>query len=296
MARKASAVKMCLQCHEIKPLTDFYPNRGWEAQNCTDIYCKECARKMVTDKESARKYMWENGRAFSDRLWQACEKKAFSALNNNAEWLSKSTSKKRKDEIKAKAEVNALFSQFNLAAFYVFNDPADGDGYIRDFDPDSMDGMIVNSEDGETMMNDGAKIYSAKWNGMYTKREVEYLDMYYQRLEEAFVLDDISMQDYSMKTARASLLADEKFRDYRSGKCSLKEYQDAQNIFDSMSKSANFAACQRKDKAGGNEQVLCKIIEDIEVNHHAQCPEISFPQDVIDMILNDFRHTDVAVK
>ena len=96
------------------------------------------------------------------------------------------------------------------------------------------------------------QVYSKVWNGYYTQREIDYLDDYYARLEEGFVLDNQNLQDYARKAAKASLDADIKYNRMRQGKAGVAEWEKAQAIFDNLSKSANFAACKRKpgDMAG----------------------------------------------
>lgn len=298
MPKKASPVKMCLapSCHKVLPLTEFYSNRAWDEQNGVDIYCKECAKKMCTSKEALRKYCWENSRVFSEGAWGAAEKKAMRILANNKDWLSKSTSQKRKDEIKEETICAQYLGVMNLALYYAFHDTTDEEGNIRNFDPGSMNGVAVQTDGGNEVFDEGAKYYNATWNGMYTKREIEYLDNYYQRLEDEFVLEDINIQDYARKVAKASLEADTRYDNMRSGRCSSKEWQEAQSIFDSMSKSAAFAACQKKDKNAGADMILCEIIQEIEMNHYARKPKVTFEPDDIDLILADFAHTDIAIK
>lgn len=113
MAKKLTE-KMCIRCRQIKPVTEFYGNKGWASQNYCDTICKECARQVVTDKESARKYCWENNRMWTDKIWEVATKKAMSVLANNAEWLKKSTSQKRKDEIEAKLISSQFFFAMNV--------------------------------------------------------------------------------------------------------------------------------------------------------------------------------------
>lgn len=296
--RKTSPVKMCLnpECHKILPLTEFYKNRSWAEQSGCDLYCKECARKMCHDKESMRKYMWENGRAYSDEMWAAAEKRAMRTLANNAEYLSEKTSRKRKQEIKDRAICNQFFFVMNLAPYYIFSPPEDENGEIRDFDPDSLDGTIQKSADGkEFTLDSGAKIYSPTWNGLYTQQEIDYLNDYYDRLDNSFVLDDINIQDYARKVAKASLEADNRYNKMRSGTCTSKEWLEAQDTFDKMSRSSNFAASQRKDRGGAGNQVLCEIIADIEINHREDMPQVTFPPDVVDLIIADFAHTNYAI-
>lgn len=296
--RSGSAVKMCLNpaCHKILPLTEFYKNRNWSEQSGVDLYCKECARQMCVDKESIRKYCWENNRLYSEDMWNAAEKKAMYYLANNAEYLSDKTSKKKKEEIKNRYICNQFFLIMNTVTYYSFVDNTAEGGVIRDFDPESMDGTLVSTEDGEQVINDGAKIYSPTWNGFYTRNEIEYLDGYYERLNEGFVLDDVNIQDYAKKVAKASLEADTRYNNMRIGKCSSGDWKEAQAIFDNLCKSANFAACQKKDKGAGSNEVLCEIIANIEINHQADMPQVFFEEDHIDLILKDFAHTYDAIK
>ena len=82
----------------------------------------------------------------------------------------------------------------------------------------------------------------------------------------------------------------------RDGKISSKEWREAQDMFDSLSKSSALTAAQRKDRGNESNKVLCEIIQEIEVNHHAMIPQVTFPPDDIDRILEDFRHTEKAIE
>ena len=138
-------------------------------------------------------------------------------------------------------------------------------------------------------------IYSRDWNGLYTQREIDYLDDYYAKLEEGFVLDNQNIQDYARKAAKASLDADIKYSRMRHGQASVAEWEKAQAIFDNLSKSANFAACKRKpgDMAGLGS--LGAIVAKIEMSGELDMPDVSFSPDDIDKIIDDFRHTVAAV-
>lgn len=294
--KKPATVKMCLRCQKVKPLADFYSNKSWSDQNGRDLYCKDCARDMCVDRDTLRQYMWENNRLWLDAIWEAAEKRAMRVLANNAEFLNERTTKKKKEEIKNRAICNQAFFTMNLANFYAYHDNSDDEGNIRDFNPDSMDGSLVQTDGGEMVADDGARVYSATWNGTFTKREIQYLDEYYDRLDNEFVLDDVNIRDYARKVAKASLEADTRYNLMRIGKCTSQEWKEAQHMFDTMSKSANFAACQKKDRGAANNEVLCEIIQNIEIHHRADMPQVFFPPDDIDRIIADFAHTDDAVK
>ena len=104
------------------------------------------------------------------------------------------------------------------------------------------------------------------------------------------------MQDYARKVAKASLDADNMYDDYRAGRCTQKQWLDAQNAFDNMSRSSAFTAAQRKERGQDTMKSLAEIIAEIEINHHAVMPQVTFPPDDIDKILSDFRHTSEAIK
>lgn len=81
----------------------------------------------------------------------------------------------------------------------------------------------------------------------------------------------------------------------RHGQASVNEWKEAQAIFDNLSKSANFAACRRKpgDMAGLGS--LGAIVAKIEMSGELDTPKAEFPEDDVDRILSDFRHTIAAV-
>lgn len=287
--------KMCIACNKVKATTDFYPNRAWAAQQNCDIYCKDCAKAMVHSKNTFRQYLWENNRLFSERLWEDGEARAKKVYSNNKEYLASSTSASRKKEIEEETTATACLAIMNLVQYYRYNDNTDETGNLDPFDPDSLNGTLIKTTEGDKV-EDTRKIYDPMWNGTYTKRELAYLDGYYEQLENSFSLDDISMQDYARKIAKASLEADETFEDYRAGKATQKQWLDAQNAFDSMSKSATFAASQRKNVDAGSQWSISEIVAKIELEHSAEMPVVTYPPDDIDRILGDFRHTDDAIK
>lgn len=265
--------KMCLKCREVKPIEEFYRNNGWAAQNYADMICRECARKEVSDRDTARQYCWNNNRLWSDAIWEAANKKAQHLLINNAEFLSPNTSQKRKDEIETKITAMQFFSVMNAKSLYAYSDNATEDG-IAPYDPNSPAGMIA---DNEELKADNEQVYSDYWGGIYTKRELRYLDEYLEGLQNDFVLDNVSILDYAKKVTLASLESDNKFQKMRRGDCSFEEWQKAQDVFDKLSKSAKFAECQRKEATVGMMGALSTIIMDIEINHHNEMPQVQFP-------------------
>lgn len=291
MASKKTPIKMCLRCREVKPVTEFYKNNGWAEQSYADTICRECAKAEVIDKETARRYCWQNNRLWSDAMWNAARKKADYVLANNEEYLSGRTSKQRKAEIEDRTTAMQFFSVMNAKSMYNYCDNG-GEVGVKEFDPNSLAGTTF--DDG-MMADEDERVYSREWGGMFSRRELQYLDDHYGQLQENFVLDNINIQDYARQVAKASLETRIQYERMRKGDGSMQEWKDALDMFDKMSKSAKFAECQRKETANGNMSSLSQIIMDIELNHFNEMPQVTFPPDDVDRILADFGYTGVAV-
>ena len=137
-------------------------------------------------------------------------------------------------------------------------------------------------------------IYSRVWRGTYTPEQIEMLDEQYEKLQNDFELDDENRRDYARKVIRASFNADIAEDKYRRGEISLKEYKDAANLFDNLSKSSEFAACKRKPGETSGMGSLGEIILQVELSGSLNNRQDEFPPDQIDAILDDFYHAFVA--
>lgn len=285
--------KVCVKCGKILPLNDFYLNHDWTEQSYRDAWCKKCANDFCTTRESLKEYCWYNNRVWTDEYYDQALNRAMYSLATTGEYLSangKNAEAKRR-KLEEEAACRSFLGIMNLKAIYHFVDNVSMDGAIRPFDEQSAGEAqiaVPNQDDGE-------QIFSREWNGFYTQRELDYLNDYYARLEEGFVLDNQNIQDYARKAAKASLDADIKYNRMRQGQVSVAEWEKAQAIFDNLSKSANFAACKRKpgDMAGLGS--LGMIVAKIEMSGELDTPQAAFPPDDIDRIINDFRHTVAAV-
>lgn len=228
---------------------------------------------------------------WSDALWDAAYKKAMYTLNNNKEYVKKSTSEKKRREMETKMTAAQFFSVMNTGVLYQYveNDTEEG---RTPFNPESVAGTTK-----ETAMTraDEEMVWSDEWGGMFSRRELRYLDSYMDRLKDEFVLDNVNREDYARRVALASLDANNKYQKMRQGTGSSKEWQDAQTAFDAMSKSGSFAESQRKEAANTKMNALGLIIMDIELNHHNEMPQVTFPKDDIDKILRDFGFTGESI-
>lgn len=281
-------MKMCIACGRILAHDAFYGNKDFASQACHDAWCKECALQAV-DRDTLRAYCWYNNRQWSDEFYEAALKKALYALASKEDYLSASDTRKQKmvDAMACKQ----FFSMMNLASFYRYRDNVGERGEYREFDAAAEEEAPLQA----ISHDDGELLYSREWNGMYTQREIDYLDDYYERLEEGFVLDNQNIQDYARKVAKASLDADTKYNRMRQGQGNAGDWKEAQAIFDNLSKSANFAACKRKPSDNAGMGALGLIVQKIEASGKLQTKQVKFPKDDIDLILEDFSHTLAAV-
>lgn len=201
-SRKQKVVsKLCVKCGKVQPLSEFYGNKDWAAQSYHDVWCKSCAAICCVSKDGAREYCWYNNRLWSDSFWEMAMKKAMYALSNDDEYLRGREEKRR--DMEDKMAGRYIFSIMNLTSVYRYSPNFDGEGTYKEFDSLSHVGVITSGDTGEPGREDDL-VYSREWNGMYTQREIDYLDDYYARLEEGFVLDNQNIQDYARKAAKAS--------------------------------------------------------------------------------------------
>ena len=67
--------KLCVRCGRVKPLNEFYANKGWASQSFHDAWCRECAMKYCVDRETLQEYCWYNNRKWSEELYEGAAKR-----------------------------------------------------------------------------------------------------------------------------------------------------------------------------------------------------------------------------
>ena len=278
--------KLCVKCNRVLPLGDFYPHKEWAMQKYRDAWCKECAIQYCRDEETLKQYCYENNREWKDSFWGSAMKKAQYILAGDAKYINPKTSPDKKRELEVKTAARQFFSMMNLSQFYGYVENVGQDGeYVADIQPD---------EEMEQRERQLKRTYNPKWGGSFTEDEIKYLEDAYSQYEEDFVLDNVNTRDYARKVAKASLNADIAEDKMRRGIISAGAYKEAQKIFDDLSKSANFAACRRKPGESSGFGSLGEIIMRLEVSGVLNENGFTFPEDDVDRITNDFRHTITA--
>lgn len=282
-AKPKTSSKLCVRCNRLLPLGDFYPNREWRSQMFRDAWCKDCVVDYCDDVDTLKEYCYDNNRKWDDAYWDRAIKKASYVLSGNQEYSDPSISSTRKEMLFNKAAVKQFFTLMNLTNVYCYTENIKNSG-AEGYAPPKP----VEEEAGPSMT------YNKKWRGNFTAEQIEALEDIYSQYEEDFVLDNVNIRDYARKVAKASLNADIAEDRMRRGEISASEYKEAQKIFDDLSKSSNFAACRRKPGESSGLGSLGEIIQRLELSGALQMEGVTFPEDDIDRIIADFRHTLVA--
>ena len=283
MPKKKIASKLCIRCNRIMPLEKFSANKLWASQQYRDVWCTECAREFCKDEETVRRYCFENNRKFKEKAWEAAKKKAQYDLANNKVWLNPLTSPedKKKEEDLAAARSFLIIKNMSYAYEYEEN-------------------LHVTNTSREAVTHEftderNKPYYDKVWQGWFTPEQVEWMEDKYTQYSEDFVLDNVNMQDYTRKVIKASLNADLAEDRMRRGQGTPDEYMKAQKIFDDLSKSSNFAACRRKPGESAGMGSLGEIILRLETQGYLDENPYKFPEDDVDYIRNDFKHTIAAI-
>lgn len=282
-AKKPS--KLCIRCNQILPLEKFSANKLWASQQYRDAWCIDCAKKYCVDMDTVKQYCFENNRAFLDKAWEAAKKKAQYSLSNNKIWLNPNTPAEKKAEEENKAIADAFLAIKNNAYAYEYEEN------VRVSEKDTTREAVTHEFTDE----ENKPIYDTVWRGWFTPKQIEILDAIYAQYEEDFVLDNVNIRDYARKVAKASLNADIAEDKMRRGQATPKEYADAVKIYDDLSKSSNFAACRRKPGESTGMGSLGEIILKMEVDRYLDTNPFTFPEDDVDKIIKDYRHTWAAV-
>lgn len=279
MPKKKIASKLCIKCNRILPLEKFSANKLWASQQYRDAWCTECSKEFCKDYDTVKRYCFENNRVLKDKAWEAAKKRAVYDLNSNKVYLNPMTppEKKKEEEDLAAARSFLIIKNYAYAYEYVENIHV----------VDSTKDAVVHEFSDENEK----PYYDKVWRGWFTPEQVEMLNDIYAKYEEDFVLDNINIQDYARKVAKASLNADIAEDRMRRGQGTPTEYKEAQKIFDDLSKSSNFAACRRKPGESSGMGSLGEIILRLETQGYLDENPYTFPDDDVDKVIQAYQYT-----
>ena len=276
--------KNCIKCGKTYHQGDFFPNRSWKDQLNRDIWCKTCFASCVT-KEQMKEYFWVNNRGWDEKMWESAMTKAEkSALNNTT---FQKMGPERKQAVLERLACQKIPTLMNTPIYYK---------YVDNNDIPYHDSKEANSPNEEKEEDPNTRVYSKEFNGYFNKTELEYLESYYQRLEEDFSFDTENLRDYARKVCKASLQADKAQDDFRAGRCDYSVVKDASALFDTLSKSANFAACKRKPGDNGGIGSWSELTYKLETSGHPCTRKIEWEEDDVDRTINEYRYIVEALQ
>ena len=234
--------------------SDFYKSRNISIGY--HPYCKECIKKItnIDDMQTVYDILQTLDTPFIQDVW----KEALADINGN--YIDKylelinSTYKTRYE--------NARFKDS------IFNVTSD----------------IERNEDGTEM-----KKWDDEWQGYYSKRELDYLNRYYQDLNNDFKIITTNHKDYARRIAQASLIMNDTYnvmRENPDDKDAVSAYNTAVSNFDRLSKSAQFAESQR---SASDVSLGCfgKVFDAVE-KHNFVPKHIPEDKDMFDKIIDQF--------
>lgn len=138
------------------------------------------------------------------------------------------------------------------------------------------------------------EVYSKEWGGYYSPEDLEYLNNYYSRISNEKDLSDMSSIDYARKMCQFSLEANKTFQEYRAGRATMKQVQDAQLLFENVSKTGNLTPKKKDDNTGANS--FSELFAYIESTGKVRTEEIKYPPDDIDRMIEELRNIIISIE
>jgi len=261
--------QMCTCCGKNRKLIDFYSSQSPIYQYYEKItICKACLVNMVDV---------DNMRSVANAL-KMIDKPLISHL-----WESTIAEASKKDS--------------NIFRIYMKNIvmPQNKDKSWSDSDfGDKQEILLKVKPQGDEKLDED-KIYSKEWLGNYYPSEIDHLNDYLDGSKHDFKILTKSHNDYAKKIAKASLHMDKCFQDIQdSVKGSEKRYKEAKEVFDTLSKSAQFS----EDRRGTNDVSLgsfSQITEMVENKTYVYEHKNDLTKDNYDKLIDDFSHIEKSV-
>lgn len=279
----------CTKCGKRLPLKKFYPNPQNISHYYTDAWCKSCLVAYIKDEKTLREAFYFNNRELTDALLKRGEKEADAKLAVDTRFNTM-RSADLKQQHRWRLIAQCVFRIMNQARYYAYrqNDIEQLSEEIKE-----MDEYKRLEQQREILeASSAAKVFSETWNGIFTEKEIEFLDTYYGQLEEQFDISDAHLEMTFRKVAKAALDQDNAYNAMRANPDDAKLYNvytQATATFVKLSDSAKLSANKRSSEGRVGVTTLSEIIEYIEKNGYLS-RTIEFPKDDVDRLSDMFRH------
>lgn len=287
-AKRPPATKLCLHCNQVRNLSEFYSNRDWIAQAGKDVWCKKCVASVQT-KDEMRQYFFENDRKWNEKIWENSRKKAERIAAQNQKFMKLSDDMRESFLEKLTCEQVPTVMQINYE--YVDNTQNIN---VNTYEEAKEAGQVIDNEPKKKDAN--IKTFNPFFNGDFKPAELEYLENYYAELENDFDLTDVALRDNAKKLAKAALTADKVLNDYMAGRCSMQDVNNANQMYQSLLASGNFAASKRKPGEKGGIGSWAETTMYLETHGHPCIKEIEWPKDVVDTALDGLGYIIESMK
>lgn len=283
--------RLCLHCNQTKPLSNYFSNRDWVENGKKDVWCKACIAKIRT-KDELRRYFWENNRQWKENVWEnAIEKAKIEAAKST---VYQKSNEDRRQVLLESVACSIMPELFRLTQNYKYEDHKN-DPNTNNYDQAKESGKIIELDAVKAKQDKNLKTYNEFFNGEFKPSELEYLEKFYQGLEQDFNLSDTALRDTAKKVAKASLLADKTQNDYMAGRCSLQDVKDANAVLDLLMKTGNFAACKRKPEDKGGMGSWGELSLYLETHGHPMTRKIEWSKDDVDRTIDEYRYIIEAI-
>ena len=290
-AKPPAQTRLCLHCNQTKPLSKFFSNKGWIENGCKDAWCKQCIAKIIT-KDEMRRYFWENNREWKENVWENALKQA--EIQATKSTVYQKSNEERRHTLLESIACPIMPSLMQKTQNYKFEDHTQ-DVNSNNYDEAKEMGKIVELSPKKNMDKD-LKVYNEFFNGEFKQSEIEYLENYYQGLEEDFDLSDTALRDTAKKVAKASLMADKAQNAYMLGRGSLQDVKDANAVLDMLMKTGNFAACKRKPGDKNSLNNWAETTMYCETHGYPCIKPIQFEKDLYDAVIESFNHIVASLR
>lgn len=261
--------------HMGAPLTikDFYTSRNPAIPH--HPYCKDCVNKMVdVDKiDEVCDILQVLDTPFIMEVWEkTCEKFKQNYLGNYLRYIN-FTHRNKYENLRYKDSVFTMPEVVEVQQQEEVNNEL---------------------EIKSTMPLEDVPVWNDEWQGRYSKSDIKYLNDYYKGLNEDFKIVTTNHKDYAKKIAQASLAQSKAYQALLDGEDGAEvQYEKATKIFDTLSKSAQFAESQR----GANDVSLGgfgKVFDAVE-KHNWIPTYVPEEDDIYDKLLKQFANIEKSI-
>lgn len=237
------------------------------------------------DMDTMREYCWYNNRTWSDDAWERAKKVAMYTLANDSMYLSSDDT--RRAQMLNEATCMRFYSSMNMVHVYRYTPNITEDGAYKEYNPNSVAGTLRKPDD-DAEPDDEDLLYSAKWNGMYRRREIEWLDAKYENYMAQHNLDTEHLQDAAKKQCALALIADDVMQRYRNGGATLDDVNKVMKMYDDSAKSNMFAACKRKPGEAEGATSFSEMAAKLQSSGKIEAVKIKWAKDAVDAMLDEY--------